>query len=95
VLITIVWTTVSLLFYSMLFDGWPRLVVPGVFGLFAVTELHHVVEAIQKAGYDAGLLTCVPYAAVGALLVTAVWRELRRGHAPTEPAGPLVAAPVR
>jgi hypothetical protein len=94
-LITIVWTIVSLLFYSLLFDGWPRLVAPGLLGIFAATELHHVVEAMQKRAYDAGLLTCLPYAAVGALLVAAVWRELRRGLRLAEPAGGLLVSRAR
>jgi hypothetical protein len=95
VLITIVWTAVSLLFYSMLHDGWPRLIVPGLLGLFSVTELHHLVEALQKRGYDAGLVTCVPYAAVGALLVAAVWRELGQGRRSGQGAAALVASHIR
>jgi hypothetical protein len=86
VLVTIVWTAVSLLFYSLLHDGWPRLVVPGVLGVFGVTEIHHVVEALRKGGYDAGVVTCVPYAAAGAWLVAAVWRELRQGGPAATPA---------
>jgi hypothetical protein len=85
-LITIVWTVVSLLFYALLHDGWPRLIVPGLLGIFAVTEIHHVVEALRKVGYDAGVITCVPYAILGALLVAAVWRELRQGRTAAAPA---------
>ena len=77
-LITIVWTTVSLLFYALLKEGTPRLVVIGVFGLFAATEVHHIVESFMKGAYDPGVLTCVPYAAVGCLLVATVARELTR-----------------
>jgi len=76
-LITIVWTICSFLFYSLLFDGRARLIVPGLLGVFAVTELHHVIEAAQKAGYDPGVVTCVPYAVIGGQLVVAVWRQLR------------------
>lgn len=94
VLITVVWTLCSLLFYSALHDGWPRLIVPGLLGLFALTELHHVIEALQKRGYDAGVVTCVPYAAIGALLVAAVWRELRQGQR-TAVTPPLVASQAR
>lgn len=93
-LITIVWTMVSVLFLSLLHDGRPRLVVPGLLGLFGVTEIHHLVESLVKGRYDAGLITCVPYAIVGALLVTAVGRELRqpRGSA-AGVASPLMARP--
>jgi hypothetical protein len=75
-LITIVWTTVSFLFYALLKEGTPRLVVTGLFGLFAATEVHHIVSSFRKGAYDPGVLTCVPYAAVGCVLVAAVAREL-------------------
>jgi hypothetical protein len=78
ILITIVWTLVSVLFYSLLHDGPVRLIVPGVFGVFGATEVHHLVESLQKGAYDPGVITCVPYAIVGALLVAAVWREFKR-----------------
>src|SRR5262245_19331861 len=81
VLITIVWTLCSLLFYALLHDGIPRLIVPGIFGVFAATEVHHLVEAFQKGGYDPGVITCVPYAVVGGLLVAAVWSEFKRQRA--------------
>jgi hypothetical protein len=89
-IVTIVWTLCSFLAYSLLFDGRARLIVPGLLGVFAVLELHHIVQALQKGGYDPGLLTCVPYAWVGALLVAAVWRELKRSPG-ASPAEALVA----
>jgi hypothetical protein len=92
VLITIVWTTVSFLFYSLLHDGWPRLIVPGMLGVFGVAEIHHVAGALRKGGYDPGVVTCLPYAWVGALLVAAVWRELRQGRSAAAPA--LATHPV-
>lgn len=80
VLITLIWTLASLLLYAMLRGGTARLAVLGVFGVFAVTELHHVVESFAKGGYDAGLITCVPYAIAGWYLTAAVWREYRAGR---------------
>jgi len=77
-LITIVWTTVSLLVYALLKEGTPRLVVMGLFGVFAATEVHHVIESFIKGAYDPGVVTCVPYAAVGCLLIAAVARESAR-----------------
>ena len=77
-LITIVWTFVSVLFYSLLHDGAPRLIVPAIFGVFGATEIHHLIESLMKGAYDPGVITCVPYAIVGALLVAEVWREFRR-----------------
>ena len=82
-LVTIIWTLVSVLFWLVLREGTARLVVLGVFGVFGVTELHHVAEAIGKGGYDAGVITCVPYAIAGYALVVAVWREFR-GPRPLE-----------
>jgi hypothetical protein len=73
VMITMVWTLVSVIIYALLRGGAAMRAVMYVFGVFAVTELHHVQEAIGKGGYDAGVLTCVPYAWAGALLLKAVW----------------------
>ena len=80
VLITVVWTVASLMLYLVFLGGRARLGVAGLFGFFGVTELHHLLEALDKRGYDAGVLTCVPYAIAGGLLCNAVvdaWRELR------------------
>jgi hypothetical protein len=79
-LITIVWTLVSLLFYAMLREGAGRLLVVGGLGFFGVTEVHHLVESLMKGACDPGAITCVPYAIVGGLLVAAVAREFK-GHA--------------
>jgi hypothetical protein len=84
--ITVAWTTVSLLFYGLLAGGTPRLAVLALFGLFGVSEAHHVIEALAKGGYEAGVVTSVPYAAVGWLLVADVWREFRRGVTAAQPA---------
>ena len=78
ILITIIWTLVSVLFYSLLHDGPVRLIVPAIFGVFGAPEVHHLIESLLKGAYDPGVITCVPYAVVGALLVAAVWHEFRR-----------------
>ena len=92
ILIVVVWTLVSLLLFSLLLEGRSRLIVPALFGVFGVSELHHVFESVAKGGYDAGVITSVPYAFVGALLVAAVWRELRSGRRWTAQAAPAAAA---
>ena len=79
ILITMVWTKVSLILYAFLVGGTARLIVLGLFGLFGASEVHHVIEVLAKGGYDAGVVTSIPYAGVGCLLVAEVWRELRRG----------------
>jgi hypothetical protein len=78
-LITIVWTKVSLLLYGLLVGGTPRLLVLALFGAFAASEAHHVVAALVKIGYDPGVLTSVPYSTLGCLLLVEVWRERRLG----------------
>jgi hypothetical protein len=80
-LITIVWTLCSLLFYTLLYDGISRLIVPAILGLFGATEIHHLVESFQKGTYDPGVITCVPYAIAGTLLIAAVVKELTRQRA--------------
>src|SRR5262245_13270439 len=79
ILTTVTWTTVSLLLYGLLVGGIPRLVVLALFGLFGVSEAHHVIEALAKGGYDPGVVTSIVYAAVGSLMVAEVWREFRQG----------------
>jgi len=76
-LVTIVWTFVSVLFYTLLHDGLPRLIVPAIFGVFGATEIHHLIESLLKGAYDPGVITCIPYSIAGALLVAAVWREFK------------------
>lgn len=85
IFITSAWTKVSLLIYALLVGGTARLVVLALFGLFGLSEAHHVVEALAKGGYDAGLVTSIPYALVGYLLIADVWREFRR-HTAAAPA---------
>jgi hypothetical protein len=77
-LVTIVWTIVSLMLYAVLNGGLSSLCVFGFIGLFGASEVHHVIEAITKGAYDPGVISSVPYAYVGALLVAAVWKEFRR-----------------
>jgi hypothetical protein len=92
ILVTVVWTIVSLLFFSLLLPGRARLILPGLTGIFAVTEIHHVFEALSKGGYDPGVITSVPYAIAGAYLVAAVWRELRTDRGPVTRAAAVAAA---
>src|SRR5262245_59863477 len=93
ILITIVWTTVSLLMFALLRGGAPRLFVLGIFGVFGAQEGHHIVEAFMKGGYDPGVVTCVPYLIAGNLLVTAAWREFKHLRSSLTSTGRLVASP--
>lgn len=64
-LITIVFTAISLVFYALMRGGSSALVVAGMFGLLGVTEAHHWIEAAAAGAYDPGLITSFAYVAVG------------------------------
>jgi hypothetical protein len=89
VMISLVWTLVSVIIYALLRGGAAMRAVMYVFGVFAVSELHHLQEAFGKGGYDAGVLTCVPYAWVGGLLLKAVWDAARHERQPLAGRSPL------
>ena len=84
-LITIVFTAMSLVFYALMRGGPAPLIVALVFGVFGVTEVHHWIEAIVTRSYDPGLFTSIAYVAVGLLLTIEAARELmgRRTYAKT------------
>ena len=77
-LITIVWTFVSLLFYAVLRGGKAMFAVMGFFGFFGATEIHHVFEQMAKLTFEPGVLTSIPYCTVSVLMMIAVWQEFRR-----------------
>lgn len=76
-LITIVVTGLSLVFYVLVRSAGAARWVVGAFGLLGVTEAHHWFEAAAKGGYDPGLITSVAYVGIGALILRALWQ--RRG----------------
>ena len=88
-LITIVWTFVSLLFYGVLKGGRALLAIMGAFGLFGASEIHHVFEQLAKTNFEPGVLTSVPYCVAGVLMLIAVWREFR--HTNSEASGTKLA----
>jgi len=92
ILITIFWTVSSVMLYAVLLEGTPRLVVMALMGIFGVTELHHLIETFTSGAYDPGVVTCIPYAAAGWLMVQATWREFQRGRSAVAGAATLVPA---
>jgi len=92
ILITIFWTVCSLLLYAVLLEGTPRLAAMALMGVFGVTEAHHLVEAFASGSYDPGVITCIPYAVAGWLMVQAAWREFQRGRSAVAGAPNLVPA---
>ncbi len=83
ILITIVFTLMSLMFWALAKGGKGALIVMGAFGVLGVQEIHHVFEALASGAYDPGLITCLPYAWFGGLMCLEVWREWRWGPALT------------
>lgn len=76
-LITIVFATVSAMFYALMRGGRAAVIAVGVFGVLGVSEAHHWIEALMKGAYDPGLVTSVSYVWVGVLILAEVRRELR------------------
>ena len=77
ILITIVFTFISVVSYAAMLGGRARLAVAGLFGLMGVMEVHHVFGSLAKAAYDPGVVTSLLYFAAGCLMVREVWREWR------------------
>jgi hypothetical protein len=79
ILITLVFTLVSFMFWALAKGGKAALVIMGFFGLFAVSEAHHLFEALGAGSYDPGVITSVFYVWFGSLMLMEVWREWRWG----------------
>jgi hypothetical protein len=79
ILITIVFTLMSFMFWALAKGGKSALVVMGSFGVLGVQEVHHVFEAIGSGAYDPGLITSVLYVWFGWQMLVEVWREWRWG----------------
>ena len=76
-LITIIFTAISLVFYALMRGGLATLIVAGVFGVMGIAEGHHWIAAFEKRSYDPGLLTSFAYVGVGLLLLIEVVREAK------------------
>ena len=94
VLITVVFTAMALLGYGLLIGGVPRLVAAACFGLLASEECHHVFVALAKRGYDPGLITCIPYAHAGNVLVKSAWQEFKLTRTAVPAIGPAALQEV-
>ncbi len=76
-LITIVFTSISLVFLALMRGGAAPLILAGVFGMLGIFEAHHWIEAIATGAYDPGLLTSFAYVGVGLAIVAEVVREFK------------------
>ena len=77
-LITIVFTTISLIFYALMRGGRAPLIVAATFGLLGIGEAHHWLQAATTGAYDPGLITSILYVGVGLLIMREVAREFPR-----------------
>ena len=58
---TIVGSILSLAFYALMSGGMARTIALAAFALLGISDIHHVIEAIAKAGYDPGVVTSLAY----------------------------------
>lgn len=77
ILITIVFTLISVMLYGMLVGGRGRTIVLATFGVMGAGEIHHAFEAAAERAYDPGVITCFAYSAIGFLLLRELWRNSR------------------
>ncbi len=77
VLVTIGASFVYLLMFALLVGGRARFVALEVLGGASVLEVHHVIETIVAGAYTPGLVTALPYAGIGGLLMWAAFKEYR------------------
>jgi hypothetical protein len=92
VLITIVFTSISLMFYALMRGGVAALVVIWIMGGVGVNEFHHWVEAFQERAYDPGLMTSFAYVAVGLMIQIEVTHQLKARWRNRRRAAPVAAA---
>lgn len=80
VLVTTAGASLLLMMYGLILGGRWRLVVVGLLGLLSAGEVHHVVRVFLSGHYNPGVITCVPFATIGAFLVWASYVEFRSGR---------------
>jgi hypothetical protein len=75
VLVTIIGASVLFMVYGLIAGTGSRLAVLSILGLFSIGEGHHLLRVLASGAYNPGVVTSLPFAVLGALLVSAVWRE--------------------
>lgn len=74
-LVVISATVVQLLMYGLLAGGRWRLAAAGFLGVFAISELHHIIRSMAAGGYNPGVVTCFAFIAIGWMLLKCVRSE--------------------
>ena len=77
VLVTITGASLLLMMYGLIVGGRWQLAVVGLLGLLSAGEVHHVVRVVLFRSYNPGVVTAVPFAAIGALLLYAAYAEMK------------------
>lgn len=85
-LITLAGSIFTAMFVALSAGGKARLVVLGCFGVFGLSEIHHLIEALVHHAYDPGLVTSLGYVGLGGALVASVVADWRHGHTTVLPA---------
>jgi len=80
-LVAVVVTLVLSMMFGILVGGKWRTISLSFMGLLAMTEVHHLIDAISAGGYNPGIITAIPFIAFGVLLLRALVREHREDRA--------------
>jgi hypothetical protein len=75
VLVTIIGASVLFMVYGLIAGAASRLAVLGILAVLSIGECHHLLRVVASGAYNPGVITSLPFAVLGALLVSAVWRE--------------------
>ena len=63
--------------YGILAGGLLKEISLSVWALFAIGEVHHIIESLSALRYTPGVATAIPYVTFGVLLKVAIFREHR------------------
>jgi hypothetical protein len=78
VLLGVAMALIQWLVYAVLIGGKPRLFAVGFFAVYALSEGHHLVTAVNKVSYVPGAATAALSVTLGFFLLRAIVREFRR-----------------
>lgn len=77
-LVVIAFTLVQSLLLATITGGRWRLAAAGFLGASAVGEGHHLIQSVASGKYFPGLVTSIPFAMIGVMVVAAAYREWPR-----------------
>jgi hypothetical protein len=77
VLVTVAGALCLLMMYGLIAGGRWQLAVIGFLGLSCIGEVHHVLRLFIFGHYNPGVVTCVPFATIGGLLLYHAYSQFR------------------